>query len=312
MHMNGKINLQIPSPLHPIYDPLFDQKRVSVFFKRDDLIHPDISGNKWRKLKYNLLAAKGKSILTFGGAYSNHIAASAAACNNQSVKSIGIIRGERPKILNNTLILSEQNGMELHFISREEYKRKNDQDFIEELKRKFNDPYIIPEGGSNIEGLLGCKEVLDEIDIDFDYILSAVGTGTTLAGICSSLKKDQKSIGISVLKGAEYLEDEVATFLNEYLGKKEAVEVLKNMELNHDYHFGGYAKIKPELIDLMNEFYSTFNIKTDPIYSGKSLYALYDMIKNDRFEVGSKIIYYHCGGLQGIEGMKNRYGINLF
>ena len=310
--MSGKINFSLPSPIQLINDPLFDQKKVQVYFKRDDLIHPDISGNKWRKLKYNLNHVEGKSVLTFGGAFSNHIAATAAACNEYSIKSIGIIRGERPKKLNNTLILAEINGMELHFISREEYRLKNEPEFLDKLKTKFDQPLIIPEGGSNTQGVKGCAEVVDEIDFDFDYLISAVGTGTTISGITSALKKNQKSIGISVLKGAEYLEEEIYSQLKNYLGEKKADLQFRNMELNHDYHFGGYAKIKPELIGFMNEFYINHQIKTDPIYSGKSLFALFDMIKNDQFTIGSTIVYYHCGGLQGIEGMENRYGIKLF
>jgi len=304
--MNGKIKLQLPSPIHEVIDDLFIEKKVTVLFKRDDLIHQDISGNKWRKLKYNLEASKGKNILTFGGAFSNHIAASAVACNYSNIKSIGIIRGERPKQMNSTLLFAERSGMQLEFISRQEYKAKNTPEFLEKINKKYNEPFIIPEGGANQEGLMGCAEVIHELPDDFDYIITAVGTGATIAGLSLGLKDNQKVYGISVLKGAEYLNNEIEDLLD--LDRDRS----KNYELIHDYHFGGYAKIKLGLIQFMNDFYAKHGIKTDPIYSGKSLYALYDMIQKDVFPPNSKIIYYHCGGLQGIEGMEKRYGIDLF
>lgn len=309
--MNGNIPL-IPSPLQLIKDPLFDKKQIEVYFKRDDLIHPEISGNKWRKLIHNIKAAQNRTILTFGGAFSNHIAACAAACNNAGIKCIGIIRGEESKSLNHTLALASEKGMKLKFISREEYRKKNDDDFLTQLKSEFNDPFIIPEGGSNNLGLKGCAEVISEIDIDFNYIISAVGTGATIAGISTSLKKDQKAIGISVLKGAEYLSDEIESLLIDYAGTEKAESYLMNVEMIHKFHFGGYAKINTELIEFMNSFYQQHGIKTDAVYSGKSLYALFQLIKNDYFEKGQKIIYYHCGGLQGNKGIEERYGISLF
>lgn len=308
MRMNGNLKLLLPSPLHELKDDLFIEKKIKVFFKRDDLIHESISGNKWRKLKYNLEASEGRTIVTFGGAYSNHIAASAAACNYYKVNSIGIIRGERPKKMNNTLLLAEKMGMKLEFISRQEYKTKNSPAFLEKVKKKHENPFIIPEGGANQQGLRGCTEVIDELPSDFHYIVTAVGTGATIAGISMGLKKEQKAIGIVVLKGAEYLKDEIDDFI--FNGSKENTDT--KYVLNHDYHFGGYAKIDDELIQFMNDFYLKHQIKTDPVYSGKSLYALYDMIKKDMFPPHSKIIYYHCGGLQGIEGMEKRYGIELF
>jgi len=303
--MSGKIDLQLPSPIHELIDDLFTKKKIKVLIKRDDLIHEDISGNKWRKLKYNLAAAKGNSILTFGGAFSNHIAASAAACNFYNIKCIGIIRGEKPKNMNNTLLFAERSGMQLEFISRQEYKTKNSPEFLEKVQRKYGNPFIIPEGGANQNGLLGCAELIEEISEDFDYLITAVGTGATIAGISLGLKSNKKAIGIPVLKGAEYLNGEIEDLIksNEYKD---------NYSLIHDYHFGGYAKITNGLIQFMNDFYSKHHIKTDPVYSGKSLFALYDLIKKDYFAPNSTIVYYHCGGLQGIEGIENRYAIKLF
>lgn len=310
MHMNG--NPLIPSPLQLIKDPLFEQKQIQVYFKRDDLIHPDISGNKWRKLIHNIKAANNRAILTFGGAYSNHIAATAAACHLAGIESIGIIRGEELKNLNPTLSLASEKGMRLEFVSREDYRKKNEISFLDQLKERFNNPFIIPEGGSNQFGFKGCADILNEIDIDFNYILCAVGTGTTIAGIASALKEDQKAIGIPVLKGAEYLSEEIDRFLLDYTGSLKASSAKSKLELIHDYHFGGYAKINAELIEFMNEFYAKHGIKTDAVYSGKSLYALFELIKNDHFEKGQKIIFYHCGGLQGNKGIEERYDMTLY
>jgi 1-aminocyclopropane-1-carboxylate deaminase len=158
----------------------------------------------------------------------------------------------------------------------------------------------------------GCKEIVDEIAIDFDYIISAVGTGCTIAGIASALKDDQKAIGVSVLKGAAYLKDEIDSLLKKDKSGANANMIAERIILNHDYHFGGYAKIQEELITFINDFYKEQGIKTDPIYSGKSLYALFDMIKKDVFKPGSTLVYYHCGGLQGVKGMEDRYHIKLF
>jgi 1-aminocyclopropane-1-carboxylate deaminase len=312
MPMNGNINLLLPSPLQELKDPLFTEKKIKVFLKRDDLIHPSISGNKWRKLKYNLIGLKKDRILTFGGAFSNHIAATAAICYDLKLRSIGIIRGEETESLNDTLRIAKDLGMHLAFISREEYRNKDADEYQKSLMLKYNDPYIIPEGGANAKGLQGCIEMIDEIDLDFDVIVSAVGTGATLAGICLGLNDNQKAIGIVVLKGAEYLEKEISDFINDYDSKNKPSGSIKKFELKHDYHFGGYAKMNQTLIDFMKHFYDQHKIKTDPVYSGKSLFALYDMIRKDQFNPGSKIIYYHCGGLQGIKGMENRYKVKFY
>jgi 1-aminocyclopropane-1-carboxylate deaminase/D-cysteine desulfhydrase-like pyridoxal-dependent ACC family enzyme len=308
--MNG--SPLIPSPLELINDPLFEQKQIQVYFKRDDLIHPEISGNKWRKLIYNIEAAGKRPVLTFGGAFSNHIAATAAACNAAGISSIGIIRGEESSKLNPTLALAAKKGMKLKFISRAEYRKKNEIRFLNQLKEEFDDPFIIPEGGSNNFGVKGCADILSEIEIDFDHILTAVGTGATIAGISSALKEGQHAIGIPVLKGASYLNEEIDDLLTNYAGSEKAAVAKSKLEMIHDYHFGGYAKITSALIDFMNEFYARHGIKTDAVYSGKSLYALFDLIKNDHFEKGQKIIFYHCGGLQGNKGIEERYNLTLY
>ena len=310
--MNGNIKLLLPSPLQKIEDPLIEEKKLRLYLKRDDLIHERISGNKWRKLKYNLETLKEGKILTFGGAFSNHVVACASICHDLNIKSIALIRGEESESLNDSLSLASDLGMQLEFISRAEYRKKEDPEFLKELKEKYGNPFIIPEGGANIQGLRGSAEMLDEINIDFDVIVSAVGTGATIAGMSMALKKEQKAIGILVLKGGEYIEGEISKLLRRALSEEDALKAIKKISLNHQYHFNGYAKINDDLIHFMRTFYSQHAIKTDPVYSGKSLYALYDMIRNDQFLPGSTIVYYHCGGLQGIKGMENRYDFKLY
>lgn len=310
--MNGNIEFLLPSPIQKIEDALIAEKKLTLYIKRDDLIHEHISGNKWRKLKYNLENLKADRILTFGGAFSNHIAACAAICHDLNIKSIGLIRGEESENLNATLSLAKDLGMQIEYLSRKEYRKKEDPEFLKSLKKKYGNPLIIPEGGANIQGLKGSAEMLDEIDIDFDIILSAVGTGATIAGMSMALKEDQSAIGIVVLKGAEYLENEISGLLKSTLSEESAAKSMKRITLDHQYHFNGYAKINDELVAFMRSFYDRHAIKTDPVYSGKSLFALYDMIQKDKFSPGSTIIYYHCGGLQGIKGMEERYKFKLY
>ena len=300
----------IPSPLEVIKYPLFTEKKINVYVKRDDLIHPEISGNKWRKLKYNLIEAKAQhknTILTFGGAYSNHISATGAVGKIFGFKTIGIIRGEETLPLNPTLLQAKKDGMKLLYVSRADYRKKNTAEFIEKLKDALGDFYIIPEGGGNKLGVLGCNDIVNEIDIDFNYILTDCGTGATLAGICDVLKETQKAIGIPVLKGGEFIKDEVKLLLGDTYSRIES-----QYSLIKDYHFGGYAKYKPKLIEFMQDFYTQTNIKTDPIYTGKLFYALVDLVKKDYFKVGSTIIVVHTGGLQGVEGFENRHGFSIF
>jgi len=312
MRMNGKLNLKLPSPLQALSDPLFDKYGIKVFAKRDDLIDPEISGNKWRKLKYNIEAANGLPILTFGGAFSNHIAATASACDRLGIKSIGIIRGEIIIPLNNTLQQAKDCGMLLHSVSRNEYRLKNSKEFYIILKKRFNNFYLVPEGGANLLGIKGAGEIITEIDREFDYLISAMGTGTTLAGMKVGSDKNQRQIGIPVLKNGGFLRDEVNKMVKEYCTKFNHSVPETNFELFTDYHHGGYARISDELIEFMRYFYKQHNIKTDPVYSGKSAFALYDLIKKGRFSEGSTIVWLHCGGLQGIEGIEKRYKIKIF
>ena len=292
------LKLQLPSPIQEIKDSLLDEKKVRLFIKREDLIHPILSGNKWRKLKYNFLKAKEEgqdTILSFGGAYSNHIHALAAAAKALGLKSIGIIRGDEIVPLNNTLTYAKSCGMELSFVSREDYKRKTEDDFITTLHVTFGSFYLIPEGGFNGEGVKGCMEIVEEIDFEYDIICCACGTGTTISGIIASLPKGKKAIGFPVLKGGDFLYNEI----KQLLSKTEKLDDT-NWHLETNYHFGGYAKWNKELLDFINDFKEKHGLQLDQVYTGKMMYGLFDLIKNDFFKEGTSIIAIHTGGLQGL------------
>ncbi|MTI33033.1 1-aminocyclopropane-1-carboxylate deaminase/D-cysteine desulfhydrase [Xanthovirga aplysinae] len=294
------------APTVEIFDPIFEKNQVRLFIKREDLLHPDISGNKWRKLKYNLKEANRrgeKTLLTFGGAYSNHIYAVAAAGKESGFKTIGIIRGEEHLPLNPTLKFAKNCDMELHYLSRGDYRKKHIPKFIEQLHDKFGDFYLIPEGGTNNFAIKGCTEIVDEIPIAFDVICSACGTGGTLAGLIAGLNGEKKVIGFSALKG-DFLRGEVEKLLTGYNKK-----IYKNWTINSDFHFGGYAKVKPELILFIHTFVDKHQIPLDPIYTGKMFYGIYELIKSGYFKEGSRIVALHTGGLQGNEGMKEKLGI---
>jgi len=270
---------------------------ISVTIKREDLIHPVVSGNKFRKLKYNLLQAKTenkKTLLTFGGAFSNHIAAVAFAARENGFQSIGIIRGDelRDKIVQNaTLQFAQECGMKLEFVSREAYRLKNESSFLEELKLKFGNFYLIPEGGTNELAVKGCQEILTDEDREFDYICCAAGTGGTISGIINSALSHQKVLGFPALKG-DFLQDEICIFVQN-----------KNWKLINDYHFGGYGKVNEELIAFINDFYNTTQVPLDPVYTGKMVFGVIDMIQKNYFPAQSNILLIHTGGLQGIQGM---------
>nr|WP_315147889.1 pyridoxal-phosphate dependent enzyme [uncultured Flavobacterium sp.] len=270
---------------------------ISVFIRREDLIHPFISGNKFRKLKYNLIQAKAEeedTLLTFGGAFSNHIAAAAYAGKEYGFKTIGIIRGDEleSKILENpTLKFAQECGMKFKFITREKYRHKTEAEFIENLKHEFGNFYYVPEGGTNEFAVKGCQEILSEEDSQYDYVCSAVGTGGTISGLINSSLPHQKVLGFPALKG-DFLKDEICKFVHK-----------ENWELITDYHFGGYGKVNPELIAFINQFYVENQIPLDPIYTGKMVFGVMDLISKNYFPNGSKILIIHTGGLQGISGM---------
>ena len=284
--VNQLINIEFPN-------------EITLHIKREDLIHPFISGNKFRKLKYNLLQAKAEKkskLLTFGGAFSNHIAAVAYAGKENNLETIGIIRGEEleSKISENpTLTFAQNCGMKFEFVSREDYKTKATNTFIEDLKGRYGDFYLVPEGGTNSYAVKGCEEILTDEDYDFTHICCAIGTGGTISGLINSAKAHLKIIGFPALKG-DFLSDDIRKFAKN-----------SNWEVQLDYHFGGYAKINEELIRFINDFYKQTNIPLDPIYTGKMMFGILDLINKGYFPNGAKILAIHTGGLQGIEGMNN-------
>ena len=270
---------------------------VKVFVRREDLIHPFVSGNKFRKLKYNLLQAtkeNQKTLLTFGGAYSNHIAATAYAGKENGFQTIGIIRGDElaSKIEENpTLKFAQECGMKFEFVSRDEYRLKDTADFIANLKEKHGSFYLVPEGGTNTYAVSGCEEILTNEDANYDYICCAVGTGGTIAGISNSASETQKVLGFPSLKG-DFLQKDICNFATK-----------DNFKLISDYHFGGYGKVNEELIAFINSFYKENKIPLDPIYTGKMFFGVIDLIKNNYFPENSKILLIHTGGIQGVAGM---------
>jgi 1-aminocyclopropane-1-carboxylate deaminase len=274
--------------------PFTFSQGIELYLKREDLLHPSISGNKFRKLKYNLIEARQQGLhmlLTFGGAYSNHIAAVAAAGYECGFQTIGIIRGEEliNKIQDNpTLKLAQANGMQLHFVSRSDYRRKSETDFIEQLKQQFGEFYLLPEGGTNALAVQGCTEILTEDDRQFfDMVCCVVGTGGTIAGVINSSRDEQKILGFPALKG-DFLSEEIKQWTTR-----------TNWDLYLDYHFGGYAKTTPELLQFIEYFQAETNIEIEPIYTGKMLFGIFDLIERGYFPANSKILAIHTGGLQG-------------
>lgn len=272
---------------------------INLLVKREDLVHPLYGGNKFRKLKYNLAYAREnnfETLLTFGGAFSNHIAATAFAGKEFGFKTIGIIRGDELNnsnaTLSKTLRDASANGMTFKFVSREEYNRKYDDDYLTELQKEYNNTYIIPEGGSNPLAIKGCKEIVDEIEIDFDYIVCPVGTSTTLIGIASGLKPHQTALGIEVYK------NKVPSIKNlEYL-KHHPMDV-ENLKIEIvNYSFGGYSKSTVELDLFCKKFYERNQIIIEPIYTGKMFFGIFDLIQKGFFKKDSTIIAVHTGGLQ--------------
>lgn len=292
----------------PLFHPTLTNLGLELSVKRLDLIHPAVSGNKFFKLKYNLEKAKneGKNkILTFGGAFSNHIYATAEAAKAENITSIGIIRGERTEPLNETLRHASGQGMQLHYIDRASYRNKTNPEFLASLREKFGDFYLIPEGGTNEAAIKGTQEILDLGDKQFSHICCSIGTGGTFAGLYRSLSEHQKLLGFSSLKG-EFIYKEIADLI-----EKHQLESRGSNEIFTNYHFGGYAKYKPELIDFIWWFYESFGIALDPIYTGKMAFGIWELIWAGYFPKGSKILMIHTGGLQGNVGFTERTGIKL-
>jgi 1-aminocyclopropane-1-carboxylate deaminase len=293
------IDLEFHSPVHQIKNQLFDQQGLKVFIKRDDLIHPIISGNKWRKLKYLLRQARAENknnLVTFGGAYSNHLLATAAAAARFGFKATGIVRGE--PVLNDTLFLCRLHGMNLLFADRVSYRDK-----LALFQKYFaDDPeaFFIDEGGASAAGAKGCSELINELPETYDHIFCACGTGTTAAGIMNGIQKHQlctRFHAVPVLKNSDFLKDEIDRFLLSPV----------NFNLHTAYHFGGYGKADERLIEFIKGFVAATGILIEPVYTGKMLYALYDLAAKNYFKTGSSILAIHSGGIWGLLGMKDRF-----
>ncbi len=270
-------------------------KSIRLFIKREDVIHPYVSGNKWRKLKYNLLKAQNEgydTLLTFGGAYSNHIYATAAAANEVGLKSIGIIRGEEleNKPLNSTLAFAQEQGMKLYFVDRSTYRSKTDESFLNRLSEELGRFFLIPEGGTNMHAVKGASEIVDKEVRSFDYVCCSVGTGGTVAGIIQGMEGQGRVLGFSALKG-----DFLINAVQQLIGEK---STLTNWEIINDYHFGGYAKTEARLLNFIRDFESDHKVPIEPIYTGKLLFGIYDMVSSGFFESQTKILVIHTGGLR--------------
>ncbi|MDO9423153.1 MAG: pyridoxal-phosphate dependent enzyme [Methylobacter sp.] len=282
-----------PSILTKIDDPMLAQYQIGLWMKRDDLLHPVISGNKWRKLKYSLdhaLSLGADTIISMGGAYSNHLHALAYVGKVLGLKTIGLVRGEQPATLTPTLLDIKEWGMELRFVSRADYR----------LLRKYKSPHALPglkpgqywltEGGAQALALKGVAELVNEIEIPYDTLCVPCGTGTTLAGIIDAAQEQVSVLGFAALKNAGFLMGEVEGMLS---------QSRNNWQINLDYHFGGFAKINAELSAFTDGFELKTAILLEPVYTGKMMYAVYDLIRKHYFKPGERIIALHTGGLQG-------------
>jgi len=288
--------------------PLLEEKKIELAIKRLDLIHPSLSGNKFFKLKYNLekaIADRSEKILTFGGAYSNHIYATAEAAKLVNLKSIGIIRGEQIEPLNPTLQHAKSLGMELHFLDRSTYRLKKEESYLKSLEEKFGDFYLIPEGGTNSLAVKGTAEIIQSEDSGFSHFATSIGTGGTFAGIYQKLNAGQKLLGFSALKG-DFIHQEIQDLL-----QKEPSSNPAAFEIFDQFHFGGYGKYNQALIEFIWQFFEDFGILLDPIYTGKMLAGIWQLIEQNYFPSGSKIVAIHSGGLQGNLGFTEQTGIKL-
>lgn len=288
----------IKNDLLALKSQIFEQIELTVLLKPEYQNHPYISGNKWWKLKYNLEKAvhQGRTtLLTFGGAYSNHIYATAAAAKELGLSSVGVIRGEETLPLNHTLTFAKECGMQLHYVSREDYRKKSEAAFIKNLNDRFGRFYLIPEGGTNALAVKGCAEFAQQLshEADFDYLCLPVGTSGTIAGMIEGLDATKQIVGFPVLKGAEFLEREISRFTS----KKD------NWQLIHDYHFGGYAKSTAELEKFKKEFEIEFNFPLDLVYTSKMMYGIFDLAKKGFFRKGATVLILHTGGLQGFNSL---------
>lgn len=261
---------------------------VTLWLKRDDLIHPEIPGNKWRKLKYNLIEAASlghDTLLTFGGAYSNHIRATAAAGHRHGFATIGVIRGEEHSPLNPSLAYATARGMRLTYLDRTTYRAKEDARVLDALTERWGRFYLVPEGGSNALAVRGCAELPPELGDSFDVICTPVGTGGTLAGVAAALTPGQRAIGIAVLKGAEFLTERVNQLQREAMGRS-----TDNWHIEYGFHWGGYARTPAPLIAFADEFAARHGVELDPVYTAKMMYGIFGLVDAGAFSPGTRIV----------------------
>jgi len=295
------------TPLQKIDHPLFQQYGVELYIKREDLVHKQISGNKWYKLKHNLQHAKDQGfsrLVSFGGAFSNHLHAMAFAGQQFGFETIGIVRGERPELLNPTLADAEQWGMQLQFLSRTDYRRRHDAAFVAKLVEPHQPCFVIPEGGANQWALAGCADIVEGINhqlTDFDIVCVPCGTGATLAGIVVALGGNTEVLGFPALKGATSLVDEIRAMITEF-----DAESATQWHLVDEFHCGGFAKITSELVAFMQCWQQQTGVALDPVYTGKMMMGLCELLRRDYFPVGTRIVAVHTGGMQGLRGMQEK------
>ncbi len=303
------------SVLHELNDPILQAHQVRLYVKRDDLIDAAVSGNKWRKLKFNILQCqqyKNAGVLTFGGAFSNHLVATAAACQKAGLKSVGVVRGDELNPDSNaTLASCRELGMQLHFVSREEYHLRSERYYHEELLKDFPNLLVIPEGGANYWGMIGCQEVVGEIDLEFDRVVMAQGTTTTSCGVLLGLSGSQFLSAVPVLKGFDSFSEMSRLFGKSGIDAETTEQLLAQAQILDQYHFGGYAKFDEELLEFIRGFYHAHQLKLDPIYTGKAMFGLFEEVKKGSYD-GETIVFLHTGGLQGVDGIEERIGERLF
>ena len=297
-----------PIEYTPLLHKLCLERNVRIDVKRLDQLHPLVNGNKWFKLKYNVeraLASEHRTLVTFGGAWSNHIHATAAAAALSGVRTIGIIRGEEPKQLSTTLQFAKEQGMELHFVSRLDYEERNTEEFKAWLHDQYGSFHLVPEGGSNYYGVNGCMELLSESDIQtYSHVACACGTGATLAGMLISAKNNLSFIGFSALKGGDFLHDAVVKHIEYFLMDRTLAEEYRSQfTIETDYHFGGYGKWNDELVSFIQRIELEHQLPLDQVYTGKALFGLLDLIERKTLNAGSSILFIHTGGLQGRESL---------
>ena len=303
--------------LHPVNVPLtridlpeFSRRGVQLDLLRLDMIHPLISGNKWFKLSYALgevLRTDCHRVLSFGGAWSNHIHALAFAGYQLGLETIGVIRGERPENLSATLVDAQRWGMTLHFVSRAEYRDKTDIDFVKQLQRYFGEFHLLPEGGSGPRVVQGCSDIMKQLDgSDYDLVCCACGTGGTLAGLLAAKPEGTRMLGVAALKGAGFLYQDIRRLLAEA-----GVDDPQGWSLALDDHEGGYGKLSPELAGAIEHFQSYSGVELEPVYTGKAFLALRRALLRGELDSGQRVLLVHTGGMQGLRGMKEKLGRQL-